>query len=92
MLIYPCLMEIEEEIVQIDTNKGIGTSMDTPRDKVESTNEETKDISDYLADDSRKLPDLYSQRSKILMELGMDESQLVRLDEEIEHVHGPRML
>lgn len=86
------LMEIEEEIVQIDTNKGIGTSMDTPRDKVESTNEETKDISDYLADDSRKLPDLYSQRSKILMELGMDESQLVRLDEEIEHVHGPRML
>lgn len=90
------LMAVEEQIISIENEGNLGLYMDGPKQKVEErlgVKDDTEpDISDDLADNSRKLPDLYSQRSELLMQLGMDESELVKGEDELEHLHTNRRL
>lgn len=74
------LIEIEDMIQKIiDTSENIEEKKDMP----------TADISDELADSKNKLPDLYSTRSKILYELGMKEKDIIKAEEELEHMERP---
>lgn len=69
------LDEIEKSISKIEQDKQIGES-----DKEEKSG----------FDGSNKLGDLYSQRSEVLRELGVNESEAVRVEEEPDKVLGPK--
>ena len=70
------LLEIEKEI-QNTENDGPAEPPSKDKDKTDP------DISDDLADETRKLPDLYQQRSEILTELGVKETDSVDQEQEI---------
>lgn len=74
------LLEIDSKIVEIEhqSSEPVKRESNDP------------DISDILADDKRKLPDLYSKRAEILKALGMEERDMVKVtDQELDDDFRP---
>lgn len=74
------VLEIERQIVEIEKQGEAGSSLDS-LSKNTGHEENDPDISDSFANRSKELPDLYSQRSKILTKLGMNEADLKKSQE-----------
>lgn len=66
------LLEIDSKITQVENSKSEPIKRDS----------NDLDISDALADDKRKLPDLYSRRAEILKNLGIEERDIIKATEE----------
>lgn len=75
------LLEIEAQIKEIENERDIGVSTEGLSSGLEDKTD--PDISDDLADRSNELPDLYSQRSKLLTDLGMNEADLKKSEERV---------
>lgn len=66
------LLEVDSRITEIEQQGSVPI-------REESSD---PDISDILADDKRRLPDLYSKRAEILKELGMNERDMIKITEQ----------